>query len=287
MTASSQNNDLMKTSAFGKLILFGEHFVVYGAPALVGAVAASTVCKVQFTSGNEVEIVDERPSVPNYKVQKAEEGKKAVDLVLKHFNMEGKGVKLTFGGDLCCVSGIGASAAQTVSLSRAIDQTLALKLTEEEINTGGYEGEKAYHGTPSGIDNTAATYGGLLRFQRTSGDPIFVKKKIKDPIRIVYASTGITASTTEVVGDVRSRKESDPEWFDKLMAKYLNLVAEGEKAIDECDLKKLGTLMDENHALCQELTVSCKELDDLVEAARRAGAIGAKMSGTGRGGLML
>jgi mevalonate kinase len=284
---SKSDDELMKSCAFGKLILFGEHFVVYNAPALVGAVAASTVCKMEFTDGNEVEIIDNRPAVPNYKVKKADEGKEAVNLVLKHFNLEGKGVKLTFGGDLCCVSGIGASAAQTVSLSRAIAQTVPLNLTEEEINAGGYEGEKGYHGTPSGIDNTAATYGGLLRFQRTAGDPIFVKKQLKEPIRIVYASTGITASTTTVVGDVRAKKESDPEWFDGLMKKYLALVGKGEKAIDEGDLNELGRLMDENHALCQDLSVSCKELDDLVEAARKAGAIGSKMSGTGRGGLML
>jgi mevalonate kinase len=286
---ANTDNKLAETRAFGKLILFGEHFVVYKAPALVGAVAASTECAMEFTEKpGEVEVIDNRPAVPNYKIQKAEEGEKAVGLVLKHFNLQDKGVKLTFGGDLCCVSGIGASAAQVVSLARAIKQTVPLDgLTEAEINAAGYEGEKGYHGTPSGIDNTAATFGGLLRFQRTDGDPIFEKKKIKVPIRIVYASTGITASTTAVVGDVRAKKEKDPEWFDGLMKRYLALVEKGEKAMDEGDLTELGKLLDENHTLCQELTVSCKESDDLVEAARKAGAIGAKMSGTGRGGLML
>lgn len=284
----AKEDPLMQTRAFGKLILFGEHFVVYNVPALVGAVAASTVCKMEFSDEPGVKIVDNRPAVPNYKVKKAEEGKEAVELVLKHFKLEGKGVKVTFGGDLCCVSGIGASAAQTVSLSRAIAQTLPLDLTEEEINAAGYEGEKGYHGTPSGIDNTAATFGGLLKFQRRTGqDPIFVKKKIPEPIRIVYASTGITSSTTTVVGDVRAKKEKDPQWFDGLMTKYLALVEKGEKAIDEGDMETLGTLLNENHVLCQELTVSCKELDDLVDAARAAGATGAKMSGTGRGGLMV
>jgi len=241
----------------------------------------------EFTDKAGVEIIDDRPAVPNYKIKKAEEGKQAVDLVLKHFKLEEKGIKLTFGGELCCVSGIGASAAQTVSLSRAIAQTVPLELTEEEINAGGYEGEKGYHGTPSGIDNTASTYGGLLRFQRTDGDPIFVKKQIKEPIRIVYASTGITSSTTTVVGDVRAKKEKDPEWFDGLLRKYVDLLHKGEKALDEGNLTELGEKINENHILCQELTVSCKELDHLVEVAREAGAIGAKMSGTGRGGLML
>lgn len=277
---------MAETRAYGKLILFGEHFVVYKAPALVGAVAAYTDCAMEFTDNEGVEIIDNRPAVPDYKTKKAEEGQKAVELVLKHLNVD-RGVKLTFGGDLCCVSGIGASAAQTVSLARAIAQTVPLALTEDEINAAGYEGEKGYHGTPSGIDNTAATFGGLLRFQRTDSDPIFEKKKIKEPIRIVYASTGITSSTTEVVGDVRAKKEQDPEWFDALFQKYLALVPKAEKALDEGDLVELGKLMDENHALCQDLTVSCKESDELVEAARKAGALGAKMSGTGRGGLML
>jgi len=302
---------LAKTHAFGKLILFGEHFVVYKVPALVGAVAAYTDCSIEVVDVDEsdnvktnegdeskanndtgiVEIVDNRPAVPNYKTKKAEEGKKAVDLVLNHFKIFGKGkkAKLTFGGNLCCASGIGASAAQVVALARAVKQTLPqfATLTDDEINAAGYEGEKGYHGTPSGIDNTAATFGGLLKFQRTEGEPIFEKKKLKEPIRIVYASTGITSSTTEVVGDVRAKKEADPAWFDALLNKYCDIVSKGEKVLEDGNIIELGKLMDENHKILQDLTVSCDELDTLVVAAKKAGAIGAKMSGTGRGGLMI
>eukprot|EP00566_Odontella_aurita_P018370 CAMPEP_0113529702 /NCGR_PEP_ID=MMETSP0015_2-20120614/2538_1 /TAXON_ID=2838 /ORGANISM="Odontella" /LENGTH=324 /DNA_ID=CAMNT_0000428357 /DNA_START=147 /DNA_END=1118 /DNA_ORIENTATION=+ /assembly_acc=CAM_ASM_000160 len=280
---------LSQTHAYGKLILFGEHFVVYKVPALVGAVSAFTDCDVQFLDTSGLEVVDDRPAVPHYKDKKKDEADKAIQLVLDHFGLDTskRGMRLTFGGDLCCASGIGASAAQVVSLARALCLSLPRKMTEDEINAAGYEGERGYHGTPSGIDNTAATFGGVLRFQRTEGDPIFIKKKIAEPIRIVYASTGITSSTTEVVGDVREKKEADPEWFDGLLQRYLKIVKEGEEAIDQGDMSKLGKLLDNNHTLCQELTVSCKELDDLVLAARAAGAIGAKMSGTGRGGLML
>eukprot|EP00957_Ditylum_brightwellii_P187026 14243916-Ditylum_brightwellii.AAC.1 len=198
-----------------------------------------------------------------------------------------RGIKMTFGGPLSPVSGIGASASQVVALARALGHALPKPMTEDEINAAGYEGERGYHGTPSGIDNTAATFGGVLKFQRTDGAPIFTKKKLPEPIRIVYASTGITSSTTKVVGDVRAKKEENPEWFDGLMEKYVDLVERGEKALDDGDVNTLGKLLDENHALCQELTVSCEELDTLVDAARSAGALGAKMSGTGRGGLML
>ena len=280
---------LSKTRAFGKLILFGEHFVVYKVPALVGAIAGYTDCDCEFTGGTGLEVIDNRPAVPGYKDEKKEEADHAIDLVLKHLNLNPavRGIKLTFGGDLCAASGIGASAAQVVSLSRAINIADNRGLTDDEVNAAGYEGEKGYHGTPSGIDNTAATFGGVLRFQRTAGDPIFQKKSLQNPIRIVYASTGITVSTTEVVGDVRAKKEADPAWFDDLLSKYLHVAARGEAALETGDLNALGACLDENHALCQQLTVSCKELDDLVLAARAAGAIGAKMSGTGRGGLML
>jgi mevalonate kinase len=277
------------THAFGKLILFGEHFVVYNVPAIVAAVASYTDCDFAFTDEPGVEIVDNRPAVPNYKVEKAAEGAEAVSIVLKHMGIdtETRGVRMTFGGDLTCVSGIGASAAQCVSLARAIDQVEGRGMTEEEVNAAGYEGEKGYHGTPSGIDNTAATYGGVLRFQRTEGAPLFEMKKLREPVRIVYASTGITSSTAKVVGDVRAKREAEPEWFAALLARYTACCEKGEAALDAADWPALGALINENHTLCQELTVSCEELDSLVDAARAAGAVGAKMSGTGRGGLML
>jgi len=278
-----------KHKGFGKLILFGEHFVVYKVPALVAAVSDYTACSVKLSAGAGVTTVDDRPAVPGYKVEKKDEGDQATALVLKHMGVdtEKQAVEVTFGGNLTAVSGIGASAAACVSLARAVAEAQGKELTEEEINAAGYEGEKGYHGTPSGIDNTAATYGGCLRFQRTDGDPKFTTKKLKQSVEIVYASTGITASTSKVVGDVRAKKEADEAWFGALLAKYEALVAKGEAALDGADWPALAVLLNENHALCQELTVSCKELDSLVDAARAAGAPGAKMSGTGRGGLML
>lgn len=274
---------------YGKLILFGEHFVVYKVPALVAAVAAYTDCKAELTSTPGVEMIDNRPAVPGYKVKKKAEQDEATELVLKHLGLDTskQGVRLTLGGDLCAVSGIGASASSCIAIGRAVGAAMGLGLTEEQVNAAGYEGEKGYHGTPSGIDNTSACYGGILKFQRTAGDPIFEMQNLPETVGLVYASTGITASTTTVVGDVRAKKEADPKWWDDLMKRYVAVVTEGEQVLQSGDWKRLGELINENHTLCQELTVSCPELDELVDTARAAGAWGAKMSGTGRGGLML
>jgi mevalonate kinase len=282
---------MAETRAFGKLILFGEHLVVYKAPAIVGAVSAYTDCKLEYLSNSPglLDVIDNRPAVPNYKIEKKEEGDEAIKLTLAHLGVDPnvRGVRLTFGGDLCCASGIGASAAQVVSLARAVNIADNRCMSDDEINAAGYEGEKGYHGTPSGIDNTAATFGGLLRFRRTDDAPIFEKITFPAPMRIVYASTGITASTTKVVTDVRMKKEADEVWFEDIMTRYTTIVGDAERAVEKGDLSQIGELMNTNHALLQELTVSCQELDDLVLAARDAGAIGAKMSGTGRGGLMI
>ena len=103
----------------------------------------------------------------------------------------------------------------------------------------------------------------------------------------MYASTGITASTSEVVGDVRKGREDDRTGYDAMEARYMAIYDQAEPAIQAGDWPTVGRLANENHALLQDLGVSCTELDTLVDAARAAGAIGAKMSGTGRGGLML
>mmetsp|Transcript_4049 Transcript_4049/g.7089 ORF Transcript_4049/g.7089 Transcript_4049/m.7089 type:complete len:322 (+) Transcript_4049:211-1176(+) len=284
-----------KHKGYGKLILFGEHFVVYKKPALVGAVTASTTATVELscedTWSTGLIVEDSRPAVPGYKDEKAHEMLESTRLVLQHFGIDcnKRGVKVCLGGDLAPASGIGASAANCVSVARALAEALGkTDITEEEINRAGYEGEKAYHGTPSGVDNTASTYGGLMTFQRTDSDPIFEKRPLGKEIPIVYASTGITSSTTKVVGDVKAKRESDPEWYNALEERYVSIYERADAALKDPEtiIATFGALADENHALLQDLTVSCKELDSLCEAAREAGAVGAKMSGTGRGGLM-
>ena len=276
---------------YGKTILFGEHFVVYGLSAIASALGSYTTADVKVIEGNGWTVDDQRPATPGYKKQKHNEAMQSVQNVIDYLKIDTKNQKLeiTFSGNLIAASGVGASAAQCTSLARALNDTFNLDLDDEKINEAAYEGEKSYHGTPSGIDNTASTYGGLIWFKKSmSGgkntmDLLQARKKMS----LVIANSGITASTTEVVADVRRLKEEYPDKFELIFSKYKKLAEKAKKALLEGKIITIGNLMNQNHKLLQEITVSGEVNDKLVEIALKNGAVGAKMTGTGRGGLVI
>jgi mevalonate kinase len=204
-------------------------------------------------------------------------------------DIENQKLEITFAGSLIAASGVGASAAQCTSLSRALNDTFNLNLTEEKINEAAYEGEKAYHGTPSGIDNTASTYGGIIWFVKNLSGGKNTMDLLQSPIKmpLVIANSGITASTTEVVADVRRLKEENPKKFEKIFSKYEKLARTAKDALLRGDISTIGNLMNQNHKLLQDITVSGEINDKLVEISLQNGAVGAKMTGTGRGGLII
>jgi mevalonate kinase len=279
-------------SGFGKVILFGEHFVVHGIPSIVSAIGDFTNAEVtpEHNSDNqEFRIVDDRPETPGYKKKKLDQQEASIKLMLEHANIEqeDKTLLIKFGGPLLAASGVGASAASCVAFARALNDEYRLKMTDPEINRMAYEGEKGYHGIhPSGVDNTAATYGGLIQF--TKGEtPKFDHIKTPKQAEIVMGNTGLTADTTEVVDGVFKRKEKEPEKYIRIFQQARDLIPKARGALEAGDFKKIGELMMENHKLLQEIEVSCDELDHLVGLSLKTGAWGAKMTGTGRGGYMI
>jgi len=276
---------------YGKTILFGEHFVVYGLPAIASALGSFTTADIKIVKGNGWTIDDQRPATPGYKKKKYNEGMQSVINVINHLKIDTENQKLeiTFAGDLIAASGVGASAAQCTSLARALNDSFNLNLSDEKINEAAYEGEKAYHGTPSGIDNTASTYGGLIWFVKNLSGEKNTMDLLESPKKmpLVIANSGITASTAEAVADVRRLKEENPKKFKKIFIKYEKLAREAKKALLEGDIIAIGNLMNQNHKLLQEITVSGKINDKLVEIALKNGVVGAKMTGTGRGGLVI
>ena len=276
---------------YGKTILFGEHYVVYGLPAIASALSSITTATVEVVDGRGWEVIDNRPATPGYKEKKYNEAMQAIKNIIEYMNVDvwRQKLKIEFSGDLIAASGVGASAAQATSLARAINDTFTLMLDNEKINQAAYEGEKAYHGTPSGIDNTASTYGGLIWFVKNlnGGKNTMEIVKSGKKMPLVIANTGITASTVEVVADVRKLKEANPIKFEKKLNDFHMLAISAKQALLEGDAKTIGKLMIKNHKMLQEITVSGEINNKLVEISLRNGALGAKMTGTGRGGLVI
>lgn len=291
---------------FGKVILFNEHFVVHGVPAIASAIDFTTEAKVERLtgpaqlkpSGKEGSILgdgwvleDNRDANPGYKVKKYDQQKESINRVLKAAGFDAKknNIKITLGGALKAVGGVGASAAVCVSIARALNTEFGLGFDDKKINEIAYEGETAYAGTPSGIDNTASTFGGFIWFVKnvTGSSNTMELIKIKEPLRIVMGNTLVTTDTEAAVAGVKKRKAENPDKYSMLFAKASDLAFEGRKAVEAHDVNKIALLMNENHKLLQEIEVSHPKLDQLVEIALKNGAIGAKMTGGGLGGYMI
>lgn len=278
---------MVKASAPGKLILFGEHFVVYGLPAIATAIEGRTIADVQHST--KYSLVDDRPATPGYKKEKQGQQADSVQRMFRKTGVDGTKVKIVLGGDLVAASGVGASAASCAAIAMALNEEFKLGLRIEEINGVAFEGEKGYHGIPSGIDNSCSTYGGFIWFMKGTAS---AKNTIKPlgsgaSLQIVVSNTGITSDTTKVVGDVRGEREKDPAKFKRIFGDYSMIAEEAAYALAKRDIRKIGLLMNRNHSLLGEIGVSCPELEGMVAAALKSGALGAKLTGTGRGGLMI
>ena len=273
---------------FGKAILFGEHFVVYSVPAIVSAIGKYTVAKIEAGNKPNWVIEDNRKATPKYKEDKLDQQKTSINNIIKKLNLDlsKKGISIKLEGNLYAASGIGASAASCVSIARALNQHFDLNLTDEEINAAAYEGEKGYHGTPSGIDNTASTFGGLIWFEKKEPN-IMERISIANPIEIVMGNSGKVANTTAAVEGVRQRKEKEPSKYEPIFDRAENIAYLAKDALEDEDYKELGKLMNENHKLLQQIEVSSKELYFMVKLARDEGALGAKLTGGGLGGNII
>jgi mevalonate kinase len=272
---------------YGKLILFGEHFVVYGLPGIASGIDKQFGIEMQKIEEDDIIVEDNIYYNETVKLSENPEHIKftALKPVIDSLNLNK--VKLTFSGDLAR-KGMGLSAAYAVATIRAANNLFSLNLDDKKINALAYECEKVSHGTPSGIDNTCATYGTPLWFEKNleEGQNKIELFNIAKPLYLVIGDTGKTASTKEIVFGVKERREAEPEEYDEIFEQYISLVNEARIALQKGDIRMIGELMNNNQTLLREIGVSCDELEELIETSLEAGALGAKLSGAGKGGIM-
>lgn len=278
----------------GKIILFGEHAVVYGQPAI-----AVPVTQVQARA-----MIMAEPRLPagRVRIQAPDIGLESWLTDLPPNNPLALVINQVFAkiginrppaltvrvtSTIPVASGLGSGAAVSVAMIRALADFLGHRLTDEEVCDLAYEVEKVHHGTPSGIDNTVIAFARPVFFQRRADGNQIEKFKVARPFLITIGDTGVNSPTVQSVGDVRSAWQADPGTYEHLFAQVGALVQSARQAIEAGAIHRLGPWMDQNHALLAEMGVSSPELERLVAAARLGGALGAKLSGGGRGGNMI
>jgi len=273
----------------GKTILIGDQFVLYGVPAIVSSIPYETLTTVERIDGEGWILEDNRDEVPGYKEKKKEQQIQSINRIFEVMKIDAKKtpIKITFGGTLLAGSGVGASAASCVSLARALNDEFKLGLSIDEINQVAWEGEFAYHGIPSGVDNTASCYGGLMLYQLKDDQKIIEKIQIGEPLEVVLGNSGVSANTAALDDLVENEKKSDPGLFSARLKTITEQALEVRRLLEVFDLKKVGRIMTENHKTLIDMGLSHKKLIYLCNLALQKGALGAKLTGGGMGGYMV
>ena len=278
----------ISATAPGKVILFGEHAVVYGQPAIAAPVmqvqATATVEPSSDGSGLTIVATDLSKRITLEQAPQDEPLAVASRLTIDRLSAAEPDAILTVRSTIPIASGLGSGAAVSTALVRALANYLGQPLQPGEISDLVYEVERIHHGTPSGIDNTVVAYEEVVYFVREH--PI-TRLSVGEPFTLLVADTGKPSPTGEIVGRVRRTWKRERAHYDALFDQIGDTAEEARDAIEAGAIDDIGPLMDSNHELLIELGVSSPVLDELVETARLAGAIGAKLSGAGQGGNMI
>ena len=290
-------------SAPAKIILFGEHSVVYGKPAIAAAINLRTYVWAEFNEKGAIKIEAKDIRVPGLTVSFSEDeiyfesdyGKaaevlsyvrEAIELVRDEADKRDKGITVSITSQIPVGAGLGSSAAVAVATIGAVSKLLGLELSNEEIGKLGHKVELLVQGASSGIDPTVSAIGGFIHYEKGR----FEHLPFMD-LPIVVGYTGSSGSTKELVAMVRKTKEEMPEIIEPILLSMGKVVEKAKEILlsdldEDVRFERLGRLMNINHGLLDALGVSTKKLSELVYAARTAGALGAKITGAGGGGCM-
>ncbi len=271
-------------TAPGKIILFGEHAVVYGKPAIAIPVSGMRASAWSETGENGLTI--NALDIGKKFNLKSENNQFSVlaQSVLARTNQNEPNLTINLSSKLPQGSGMGSSAATSTAVCRALSGHLGVNLAENEISELVFDAEKVVHGTPSGIDNTVVAYEMPVYFIKGEKPITFEPGK---KFFLVIGDTGIEASTKETVSNVRKSWKKEPGLMNGYFDEIERVTDSGKIAIEEGNAEMIGEMMNENHDLLNSIGVGHKELEKLIDIARDAGALGAKLTGGGGGGNMV
>jgi mevalonate kinase len=298
---ASRNSDVymgVTASAPAKVILFGEHFVVYGEPAIVLAIDKRAYAKVELRQDKRLYLRSANLNLAGYFENgyfKVEQGdakeaklrfkplKLTVEKVLEIYG-DNVGLDVEVNSTVPVAASLGSSAAVAAAVTAAVSALLEVTMSKESVFRISYEAEKIVHGKPSEVDPAVSTFGGTLLFQMDTG---FRPLDVKGDVPLVIGYTGVKRSTRVQVAKVRDVRNKYSRVIDHIMMAAREIVLSAINALKDGNLETLGDLMNIDHALLCGLGTSDESLEWLVNAARKAGALGAKLTGAGGGGCMI
>jgi mevalonate kinase len=259
-------------AAPGKVILLGEHTVVFGEPAIAAAIDRRLAVSVR---------IDREPSSSgDPRIDQA------VALAAGDFAIDPRTLRVDITSDIPPACGLGSSAAFSLALVRALASLAERGLSVDEIRAHASRVEDVFHGTASGVDVAAAADGGVIWFER-SDPPRIERLSVAKPLDVVVALSGQPRSTAGPVARLRARHAARPDLYGRFFRLAGELARAGREALGTGDLEALGELMDAAQGLLNALGVSTAILERMIGIARGAGALGAKLTGAGGGGAII
>ncbi len=292
-----------KASAPAKVILFGEHFVVYGSPAILAAINKRISVDARIMIPNENKIIvrsdigvaGEYNNNNNGEFNALEGGSKAKSLldplydairqVLLLRNKKNIGIEIGISSRVPPGIGLGSSAASCVATVAAVDSLFEKNPSRQKVCKLAIKSERLIHKRTSGADCYVSTFGGLMQYYGKSKS--FKKIETKETLSLVVASTGIKHSTSELVAGVKRFKNTNRTLFESLSKQASDICLQACAAIESGKCDKIGELMNQNQIILQQIGISHHKVRDIIDICSKAGAIGAKMTGAGGGGAVI
>jgi mevalonate kinase len=282
---------MSEASAAAKLILFGEHAVVFGRPAIAIPLpnlrAHARVQPHPAGQPGQIEIVSEdlHTRLWLHEADMDDPLAAIVQLTLDNLAFRpDKALLVSVQSSIPVAAGLGSGASVSVAIARAIAATAGFELPPQDASSLAFEVERIHHGSPSGIDNTVIAYEQPVYFIR---DHVLETFELRGVLNLVLADTGERVKTAQAVAGVHARYDANPSEYNKLFDQIGAITAEAHQVLMSGNYDGLGALMSRNQVLLGSIGVSSARLDALSKAAMKAGAQGAKLSGAGLGGYMM